>query len=62
MNLSNGKKKISSFDFWMLNLTKMTYLTICQIEHLVKLDKKLTNGWTSQLGHPIKLGKVKWHL
>jgi hypothetical protein len=26
----------------LVNLTKMTYLTIkCQIEHLVKLDKKM---------------------
>jgi hypothetical protein len=37
----------------------MIYLTIYQIEHLVKLDKKLTNGPANQLAHPIKLDKVK---
>ncbi len=28
--------------FLPIDLTKMIYLTICQIEHLVKLDKKMT--------------------
>jgi hypothetical protein len=28
--------------FLLVDLTKMTYLTICKIEHLVKLDKKIT--------------------
>jgi hypothetical protein len=25
---------------WLVNLTKVTYLLICQIEHLIKLNKK----------------------
>ncbi len=28
--------------FLLINLTKVIYLTICQIEHLVKLNKKMT--------------------
>jgi hypothetical protein len=28
--------------FLLVNLIKITYLTIYQIEHLVKLDKKMT--------------------
>jgi hypothetical protein len=28
--------------FLLVNLTKVTYLIICQIEHLIKLDKKMT--------------------
>jgi hypothetical protein len=28
--------------FWLGNLIQMTYLTIYQIEHLVKLKKKIT--------------------
>jgi hypothetical protein len=28
--------------FLLVNLIKLTYLIICQIEHLVKLDKKMT--------------------
>jgi len=28
--------------FLLVNLIKVTYLIICQIEHLVKLDKKMT--------------------
>jgi hypothetical protein len=27
--------------FLLVNLIKMIYLTICQIDHLVKLDKKM---------------------
>ncbi len=51
---------------WLMNLIKMTYLIIYQIEHLVKLNKKLTTlvkmvkGF-SQMGHLIKLDKTKWH-
>jgi hypothetical protein len=28
--------------FLLVTLTKVTYLTMCQIEHLIKLDKKMT--------------------
>jgi hypothetical protein len=27
--------------FWLVNLVEMIYLTICQLEYLVKFDKKI---------------------
>jgi hypothetical protein len=47
--------------FLLVNLTKMTYLTICQIEHLVKLTKQndilnQDGQWcSSQMEHPMLL-------
>jgi hypothetical protein len=46
--------------FLLMNLIRMTYLTIYQIEHPIKFNKTLTtlvkmaNGF-SQMWHPIKL-------
>jgi hypothetical protein len=54
----------------MLHLTKLTFLTKCQIENLVKMDKYPSKWpWLSQIGHiewigfnQVKLTIMIWHL
>jgi hypothetical protein len=37
----------------LIHLTKMTFLTKCQIENLVKMDKHPSKcSWFSQIDHP----------
>jgi hypothetical protein len=37
---------------WLVHLTKVTFLTKCQIENLVKMDKCSSKwSWLSQIAH-----------
>jgi len=42
MNILTKVRNLNDVYYLLMNLTSMTYLTIYQIEYLVKLDKKMS--------------------